>query len=159
VATTGRQFAPYAKREINFVEVLEAGEWRLKVYGIAHSSSLPAAGLLQAGKETVRQHLKNHPTKHHHYGVGFMCVHEGRGLTQLLLDRWVNDNELLHAVYITHDDKPNLFLAPPVDHNSVCTWEIYLQGFERQAWLDHVLTRSGGPDLESYLGARLHATV
>jgi hypothetical protein len=42
---------------------------------------------------------------------------------------------------------------------SVCVWDLFLQGFERDAWVEEVLANPRGPDIESYLDRRFDGEV
>ncbi|MFQ5695730.1 MAG: hypothetical protein ACE5HB_07055 [Terriglobia bacterium] len=51
-------------------------------------------------------------------------------------------------------------MAPPAaDHNSVCTWDLYLQAVERQAWLECAPANPRGADLEAFLARRFDGRV
>jgi hypothetical protein len=155
---------PYAPRPIRPLGLWAFPAIRLKVYGIAHGRPLPRSELVDAARHTVERHLRDNPTRHRSHGAGFVGIHDGRGENQVFLDVWINDNELLHHCYTSPpaspaDLRPPAAGSPHVDHTSVCVWDLAVQCFERQAWLTHVLTRPGGPDLEGYLAARLSADV
>ncbi len=151
--------APYEPRPIRFLELLRVGDWRIKTYGIAHRRSYPASELIAAARAKAIQRLRRRPTRHKAHGAGFLGIHDGRGLNQVFLDLWINENELLHKVYISPKQAPAELRPAPSDYNSVCVWDLYLQAFERRAWVERVLANPDGPDLESYLAARLEAEV
>ncbi len=144
---------PYTPRNICFLGVWPIGEYRVKAYGISYKDLRPTADFVDAGHAQIAQHLSKNPTRHEHCGVGFAILHEGVGENQICIDRWVNSNELMHEIYVSPPSDPLSFSLPPRDHNSVCVWELYVQAFERQAWIDHVIARPGGPDLDAYFGA------
>jgi hypothetical protein len=48
--------------------------------------------------------------------------------------------------------------ARPTDLTA-CTWDLAVVCFERQAWLDAVLTNPDGPDLERYLQVQLNDDI
>ena len=133
--------------------------YRLKVYGISYDRPLPRAELVEAAHRVAGDHLRDHPTRHPSYGVGFLGIHDGRGENQVFLDLWVNENELLHTIWVSPTDDPARLEHPGPDSNSVCVWDLAVQGFERGAWVEHVLSRKGGPDLEAYLATRMSADV
>jgi hypothetical protein len=147
----------YAARHIRFLRRWEKGGTTFKVYGITMGALLPTPGLIDAALLRVARHLKRNPTRHRHYGVGFISLHEGRGENQIIVDRWINENELLHEIYVSSPAAPAVFRRPARDHNCVCVWELYLQSFERKAWLRHVLGgKAAWPQrLKRYLEDRL----
>ena len=40
-----------------------------------------------------------------------------------------------------------------------CVWDLAVIGFEREAWLEAVLSNPRGPDVEAYLARRLSGEV
>jgi hypothetical protein len=149
---------PYQPRPLRFLELWQVDDWRLKVIGIAYGRATPDVRLVDAAKRTAAEYLRTHPTRHAHYGVGFLGVHDGRGENQVFLDRWINENELMHAYWVSPKHDPERLLVPDVtDHNSVCVWDLAVQCFEREAWLECVLANPRGPDLDAYLTRRIRA--
>jgi len=47
--------------------------------------------------------------------LGFLGIHDGRGANQVFLDLWVNENELLHVVWVSTKDDPGALVHPPPD--------------------------------------------
>jgi hypothetical protein len=149
----------YEPRPVRFLELWTTDSWRLKLYGISHDRPAPRPELIAAAKTQAAKHLREHPTQLTHYGVGFLGIHDGRGENQIFLDFWVNENELVHWYWISAPETPAELHLPPEDHNSVCVWDIMVQCFERQAWMDCVLANSRGPDFDAYLQCRLDAIL
>jgi hypothetical protein len=151
----------YAKRRIRFLRYWKRDGNTFKVYGITVGAVSSSPALVDAALQTVALHLSRQPTKHQSYGVGFVSLHEGQGENQIIIDRWINENELLHEIYVSSPKVPGEFRLAPRDHNSVCVWELYLQGFERKAWLGHVLCSNAAwpRRLKKYLGERLDTRV
>lgn len=155
----GATFEPYEPRPIRFHELWTVGDVTLKAYAISLSGERVAPGLWISAREIVQRDIEQNPTAQRTHGAGFVTVHQGRGESQVNLDLWINENELLHRVWVTPETPPIELVAPPADHNAVCVWEVYVQAFERHSWLAYVLNNPDGPDLESYLTARLDADV
>lgn len=149
----------YEPRPVRFLDLWEIDVWRLKTYGISYKQSTPRAELIAAAKSTASTFLREHPTQLPHYGVGFLGIHDGRGENQVFLDFWVNENELVHRYWVSRPDTPEELHDAPEDHNSVCVWDLMVQCFERQAWVDCVLANPKGPDFEAYLQRRLDAVL
>jgi hypothetical protein len=152
---------PYARREIRFLQYWKHHKTTFKVYGITIGAKPCSAELVNAALRKATDHLRKNPTRHQQYWVGFISIHTGRGENQIIIDRWINENELLHQIFISSEKTPTRFRKPPCDHNSVCIWELYLQGFERNAWLGCVLQskRRWPARLRHYLDQRLNARV
>ena len=150
---------PYRPRPIRFHELWNIGDLTLKAYQIGLPGERVAPRLWLAARERVTQSLEEEPTSHKTHGAGFVTVHQGVGESQVNLDIWINENELLHRVWVTSEVGAVDLQEPPRDHNSMCVWELYVQSFERHAWLAYVLNNPDGVDLNSYLTARLDADV
>jgi hypothetical protein len=133
--------------------------YRLKVYSISHQNPSVPPGLLQASRVAVEAYLRLCPTGQRSHGAGFVTVHEGRNENQVNLDRWVNQVELLHTVFVSSLEAPARMAPPPADHNAMGVWEMAVQAFERETWLTHVLQRPEAPDFEGYFTARLEGTI
>lgn len=145
---------PYAARSFRFIELFSAGDWRMKLYGIASGRELPRPELVAVAKRIAAEQLarENSPN----YKVGFVGVHDGRGASFVFIDFWGNENELFHRVFLSRDTDPaKLTPAAPAD-SSVCVWDLRLQNFEREAWIRHVLQNADAPDFAAYLAERLN---
>jgi hypothetical protein len=150
---------PYKARPIRFLELWEEAGWRLKVYGIAYQCDYPRPGLVEAAKTVARVHLLQPLALQQGYRVGFLGVHDGRGANFVFLDYWANENELHHHVYVSPSDEPvSLEYVTPTGLTA-CVWDLRVLCFERQAWIDTVLTNPTGPDLEKYLTHQLNEDV
>ena len=77
----------------------------------------------------------------------------------MFLDRWANENELLHHYWVSPVDDPTRLVVPDPDHNSVCVWDLAAQAFEREAWVKSVLQNPSGPDIDHYLNLRCEMRV
>ncbi|HZW10576.1 MAG TPA: hypothetical protein VFF69_11795 [Phycisphaerales bacterium] len=144
-------------RPVRCIDIVELVGFRLKLVTIVASGDQAGPDLTAGAICVAERHLREHPTRHEHYGVGFLGVHDGQGSNQVFLDLWINSNELKHTIWISSKDKPGELVVPPDDYNSVCVWDLAVQAFEREAWLRHVLRNSAGPDLDAYLAERIDA--
>ncbi len=154
-----RIIARYAPRSIRFLDVLRAPSFRIKVYSITLLNANLSPLLLEAAKARMLQHLREETMLQKFHGVGFMGVHQGNGINQVFLDRWMNENELHHVVYSSPSDRPKALGRAAPDHNSVCVWDLYLQSFEREAWIESVLKTPMSPDYDKYLSIVCHQEV
>ena len=150
---------PYARRPLRFLELWEIDDWRLKVIGITYGHETPGAELVDGAKRVAAEYLRANRTRHATYGVGFLGVHDGRGENQVFLDRWINENELMHAYWVSPKDDPARLVVPGTDHNSVCVWDLAVQCFEREAWVECLLDNPRGPDLDAYLARHIHMNI
>jgi hypothetical protein len=148
--------APHCTRAIRFIALHEVGEWRIKLYGIAAEGDLPRPELVEAAIAALEPTLPHDDDRTH--GVGFAVAHDSGALCYVLIDWWAEQNEIHQRV----------LSAPPADLPALsphptpaigCVWELAVTDFERRAWLEHVLAREGGPDLDAYLAARFEGEV
>lgn len=145
----------YERREIRILELWEPGGWRIKVYGIGAEGRMPPAALVDAGKEAASTVLDRVASATDHHGVGFLAVHEGRGADVVFLDWWAAENELHHHLWIAEPGRPaSLRLRAPADFVA-CVWDLEVIGFERDAWVRHVMEHPDDPLWEEYVAATL----
>ena len=147
----------YEKRVVSFLELWEVGHWRLKVYGIAYRKAKPDQDLVDAAKRIAE--LDALPRAVDNYGVGFIGVHQGFDSNFVFVDWWANENELHHHVYVSPlDDLADLNYETPTGL-SACVWDLFVMGFEREAWVSQVLQAPDADDFEAYLLERFEGTV
>jgi hypothetical protein len=150
---------PYRPRPVRFLEEWREAGWRLKVYGIAYRGERPRAELVETAKRLARARLPQPAVNESRYGVGFLGVHDGRGANFVFIDWWADENELHHHVYTSATDElENLTYVPPIGL-SACVWDLRVQAFERDAWLEEVLQNVNGANVEGYMARRLNADV
>ena len=150
---------PYQPRPIRFLELWQESGWQLKVYGIAYQRSLPRPELIGAAKNITRVRLLEIPTTLNHYRVGFLGIHDGCGANFVFVDFWASENELHHHVYVSPTNRPEQMEYVTPTGLTACVWDLRVMCFERQAWLETVLTNPTGPDLEKYLARRLNEDI
>ncbi|HEX8128556.1 MAG TPA: hypothetical protein VF527_05590 [Pyrinomonadaceae bacterium] len=149
---------PYEPRPIRFLEEWAIDGWRLKVYGIAYRRAQPRAELIETARHVARESL---PAAHTggNYGVGYVGIHDGRGANFIFVDWWADENELHHRVYAAPSQELKDLPEITATGLSVCVWDLRVQCFEREAWLETVLRNPRGADWEDYLRRRLNEDV
>jgi hypothetical protein len=150
---------PYRPRPVRFLEEWAHAGWRLKVYGISYGREQPRAELIETAKRIARERLPQPAAGCGRYGVGFLGVHDGRNANFVFVDWWADENELHHHVYSGPSDELYSLNYTTPTGLSVCVWDLRVQAFERDAWVEEVLTNPAGPDLEGYMRRRLSADV
>ncbi len=147
---------PYQPRPIRFLNLWEESGWRMKVYGIAYQRELPRRELTAAAKAVAREYLPQPAIAPNRYGAGFLGIHDGRGANFVFVDWWADENELHHHVFISPAAQPLALRKATPDDSQFCVWDLRVLDFERQAWLETVLTNPAGVNLEEYLARRLN---
>ncbi|MDT7603520.1 MAG: hypothetical protein QOF61_1517 [Acidobacteriota bacterium] len=150
---------PYRPRPIRFLEEWREAGWRLKVYGIAYREERPRAALIETAKRLARQRLPQPAVTETRYGVGFVGVHDGRGANFIFIDWWADENELHHHVYTSASDELEKFDDATPTGLSACVWDLRVQSFERDAWVEEVLQNAHGTSVEGYMARHLHEDV
>jgi hypothetical protein len=142
----------YTPRPICYLGLWEHQGWRIKTFGISADTPLPRQSLIEEAKAAAAECLDRGPAG---YGVGWIIVHQARGLDAVLIDWWFDENIAQHHVYGRPDAAPGPLVYGWPAGAGFCVWELAVCGWERQAWIDTVL-RCGGPtaeNLERYLAS------
>jgi hypothetical protein len=150
---------PYEPRAIRFLEEWQDTGWRIKVYGIAYRRPAPREKLVETAKQIAWQCLPFPPDEDGRYGVGFIGVHDGRGANFIFVDWWADENELHHRVFAAPSHELTDLPEITATGLSVCVWDLRVQCFEREAWLETVLRNPNESSLEDYLHRRLNEDV
>jgi hypothetical protein len=147
---------PYRPRPIRFLEEWSHAGWRLKVYGITYRGERPRAELIEAAKRVARERLPQPAVGGGRYGVGFVGAHDGRGANFVFVDWWADENELHHHVYTSATQELERFDYATPPGLSACVWDLRVQSFERDAWLEEVLRKPDDASVERYMARRLN---
>ena len=148
---------PYEKRPIRFLEEWRHEGWRLKVYGITYRREAgPRAGLIETAKRLAREKLPRPADEGGRYGVGFVGVHDGRGANFVFVGWWADENELHYHVWAAPSGETEDLRYMNEKGPAACVWDLRVVAFERDAWVEEVLARAAGPDVEAYMKRRLN---
>lgn len=143
---------PCETRPIRFLELLQTGGWRLKVYGIAYDRDLPRPELVAAARDLAATAFPLPAETQDRYGVGYLGIHDGRGANWVFADWWAGENELNHRVFISPTDDPAALEEHTHTPLTACVWDLRVMCHEREAWLHHALRNpTGTPNLDAYL--------
>jgi hypothetical protein len=149
----------YQPRAVSFLKLHEASGWRLKFYGITVGGGPPRADLVTVAEALVPSVLpspavysgSDDPHDIDRYGVGFVILHDAKDYAFALFDWWAGENELHQRIYSSLPSRLATMRPHPTPAIG-CVWELAVTDFERRSWLEHVLARPEGPDIEAYLG-------
>ena len=150
---------PYKTRPVRFLELWQPMDWKIKLYGIAYQNDFPRSELIKAAKTVTESHLFKLQDDRTHYRIGFLGVHDGRGANFIFFDYWADENELHHHVHVSPTNKPHQLEYVTPTGLTACVWDLSVQCFERQAWVETVLANPDGPDTEAYLELRMNKNV
>ncbi|MGJ4940274.1 hypothetical protein ACQR1W_06830 [Bradyrhizobium sp. HKCCYLS1011] len=150
----------YRPRMVTFLGTRSCGRWRAKINAITVSgvaSDVP--DIIEAAWDTSASVLRELPETELDSNIGFLTIHVGEAGVWLLIDRWEDCDILRHHHFRAPLTDPTRFADLSAEHYGPCVWELAVQAFERQAWLDHVLANPAGPDVEAYLSAGLTGSI
>jgi hypothetical protein len=150
---------PYAARSVRLLDILNVDAWRLKLYGITYRGERPVQALVDAAVAATHKQLPRPAVTDDRYGVGFVGAHDGRGANFVFVDWWENEDELHHHTWLSSKNEPSRLRPTGPDDLTACAWDLALIAHERAAWVQHVLARPQGPDLDAYLATRLNSEV
>jgi hypothetical protein len=145
--------APYRPRLTRPLGVYELAGWSVKLIGMSASDDLPGEPLLQAALDATGKQLPQPARTPTRSGVAFVIVHTGTEALWADIGWWELDllyQRLLRADLGSTDLRP----VPP-DGPLACVWELQAIEHERSAWVEHVLTQPGHPDIDGYLNAAI----
>lgn len=147
----------YEQRTISYLETWEPSPWKLKVYGIAYRREKPEIELIQAAKRAAESDALLKAAEN--YGVGFIGIHQGMDSNFVFVDWWANGNELHHHVYISPPENIEELKYQSSGGPVACVWDLYLIGFERQAWVETVLMSPEPNNYANYLARQFNGRV
>jgi len=151
----GAMTVSYFPRSTQFQGVIDVAGWQLKQYLMtANPEPLPDETDRAARKIIVATLESAAPDE---LGVGFVVVHQGAEAVWLLIDMWRGDIICQRGFRAELDD-PGTFVPIEAGGPTVCIWELEIFGFERDAFITHIL-RPEVPDIAAYLSDRFDNTV
>lgn len=127
--------------------------WRLKVYDINCPNTPADPADYQGALNLLAALLPQPPVTRNRIGMGFIIAHPGAKMRYLVGCWWDNQNELVTRVFVC---PPGGEWQPAGDAYSFCVWDLEVMWFERNRWVDYVLT-DGRRDPEGYMKMMLES--
>lgn len=149
----------YAPRPIRFLGIRAVAEWRVKAYAIAARVERPADAALDAAWRLAAEGLPRPALASGRHGVGFLTVHAGVQGLWVLLNWWAHGDALKHRHYFAPEGDPAALRCTDTEDFGPDMWDLTVQGYEKSAWMRHVLDNPDGPDLDAYLADGLSARI
>lgn len=144
---------PYRPRRIECVGSHVWSAWHLKQY-VMNGNASPSSRDVLSHAEAYAQAMLSVDKQNDYVKAGFITLHFGEEAVWLLIDLWYRDI-LHHFLHFAPIDEPHLFRPAPSDGTTACVWELEVTNHERNAWVKHVLSDPGHPDLDAYMADRL----
>ena len=131
----------------------------VKVYGICRIGAVVSPDLVVAAKNLARARLPAEATGPTHYGVGFVLIHEGANGDYVFVDWWFDVDIVQHHLYGAPKGHGGKLHYRWPEGAGFCVWELAVCCFEREAWIETVLSRPPSPNLDDYLARRMNEDV
>ncbi len=146
---------PFAHRPIKFKEIIHQAGWRLKLYVILYPSAELRWDILEEAVPIGINALPQPAITTQRPGLGFMIAHQGRDRCFLPVFWWDQENELRQLVYVRGFGEDDSW-QPARNGESFCVWDMEVMWFEREAFVNAILSHPDAPDVEGYLEQRLY---
>ncbi len=142
---------PFHPLPVILLEIWEHHGWTFKVYGISRRHQRPGGELVTAAKQAAVRILPSSCDAQGAHGVGFISVHEGETTNLVFVNWWARQSELLRRVLRSTSEAPSAFEEVTGEGVSGTVWDQQVFWFERNAWVEKVLSNPAGADLDAYL--------
>jgi len=143
-------YVPYRPRRVSFRGVRVREGYSIKMYTIVHDDSPLVAEHFADGLALARAELPQPPNADGRPGVGFLILHQGRGVDYVVLAWWDRENELPLRIFIRDETA----WRPARGGESVCVWDLRVIWHEREAYVSTVLSGRDGA-IDDYLARSL----
>lgn len=153
-------FKPYRKRPVRFIEIYQYNDWQIKLYSISIQHEFVSSMNIELAKRCMPEWLKhtdNYPLNT--YQIATLILHEGKEGCFAIISWWIDENMLQLHVYLSSYDQPSTFQLYSDKGMVSCVWEMAVLWFERNAWVEHVLSKPSSPDFNSYLQQHMNEDV
>ncbi len=159
----------YTPRPIRFLGVVDGSACgvlnsKVKLYGVTarEGRQIPGWELIRAATLVAFDRLPKPAMpsiSESPLSVAVACVHETKGPVFLLTGVWANENELRTSVVELNLQKPGGVISAGSSHMPLCTWDLAILAFERDAWVNTVLKNPTPAAIEAYFSHVLNALL
>ena len=142
----------YKTRKIEFRELIDVGDWKVKVYTISGSGPFDHPIFYQNVVTRLPSWLEmENGFEATNYKVAFLILHPGAEGIFSLINWWLAGNMRNTNIFITDPEKPDAFEKISGNGLASCQWELEIIYHESDSWTKNVLKKGESPDFESYL--------
>lgn len=143
----------FKKRAVKYLDLIEFGDWKFKLYSMKYDESRVTPGIKNAIKENLPDWVKEKSQVNDfpNYKIGTVIVHEAMDSILVVVNWWVYENVIQNHVYIAEYEQPNKFADFTSQGLRFCVWEMNVLWHERNLWVEHVLKKANKPDWDAYL--------
>lgn len=144
-------YRPYEPRRVSFLGLEELSGYRLKSYGIVCGEAAFERERFAAGLALAARDLPAPASAPGRPGVGFVLLHQGRGVDYLILAWWDRENELPVRVFVREDAG----WRPARGGEGLCVWDLRVLWHEREAYVNTLLAGADRDRTAEYLAWKL----
>ncbi|MFL1895205.1 hypothetical protein ACJRPK_05850 [Aquimarina sp. 2-A2] len=142
----------YKTRKINFIELINVNDWKIKIYTISQNGDFRQDAFYQNVIEKLPKWLAiDNGFDSSNDKIGFLILHRGKEGIFSVINWWVGKNMLNTNVYLTESTKPDRFKKISGNGIVACVWELEIINHERTSWLNNILKKEPIPSFEIYL--------
>lgn len=142
----------YQTRNIEFKELIEVNDWKIKVYTIAKHGAFNHPEYYQNVLAALPQWLEmENRFDDSNDRIGFLILHSGTEGVFALINWWVGANMLNTHIFLTTQDKPAAYEKISGNGLSPCVWELEIINHERVSWTNNILKKWPDTDYARYL--------
>jgi hypothetical protein len=142
----------YKTRKIEFREIIEVNDWKIKIYTISQNGDFKQDIFYKSVIKKLPEWLAiDNGFDSSNDKIGFLILHIGKEGIFSIINWWVGKNMLNTNVYISEQTKPNEFEKISGNGIVACVWELEVINHERISWLNNILKNEPNPNFENYL--------
>lgn len=142
----------YTPRKIEFKELLEVNDWKVKVYTISKDGDFDHPAIYENVLKELPAWLKlNTSFGSNEDNVAFLILHSAAEGVISLINWWVGKNMLNTQIFLTPTGHTDTFDKISGDGLGPCPWELEIMHHEGRSWLKHVLKPGSNRNIEHYL--------
>ncbi len=142
----------YQARQIQFKELIEVGEWKVKIYAVSIGGNFDHTDFYKNVVNKLPEWLAmKNSFDSRDEKIAFLILHPATEGIFSIINWWVGTNMLNTNIFLTAPEKPNTFTKISGDGLGPCVWELEVMYHEGKSWTQNVLKQPNQPDFESYL--------
>src|SRR5690606_14195760 len=142
----------YQTRKIEFKELFDVGDWKIKIYTISKIGNFNHPEFY----ETVKLKLPEWLSLKNNFDssddkIGFLILHSGTEGIFSLINWWVGKNMLNTHIFITDPKKTSDFKHISGDGLAPCIWELEVINHETISWIKNILKHPSKPKFDEHV--------
>ena len=142
----------YRSRKIQFRELIEINDWKIKIYTISKIGDFNHEIFYQnVLKKFPEWLLVDNGFDSSNDRTAFLILHSASEGILSIINWWVGKNMLNINIYNTDPEKPNEFEKISGNGLAPCVWELEIINHERISWLNNILKKEPKPNFKKYL--------